>query len=327
MNMRTLQVGMAVIFAAWLIAFFSPLPSAKSSNGLFIHDQGLNFIWLLPEGWFQVQPLTGARYALNLRNDKSVSLVLDTWEEHQDDGHSLTEKLKSNPSFMFDGGIKPRFPTSRFLGSSVATLNSRPAIWTECVFPTSLGNQVVNRFCCQVVTIHNHTAYNFVLECPFEQRERAPGMMRAALAKFVVLEGTRLTYTSPSGRGYEVEAPTTPTKETLDGIAQDVEDYENSIGQHFIAAVINSFIQGMVLPFAEVPETVAEFLHSPDWSARALLAGTEFNFPVSPDLRRSIAVRTARFVPGVIYVALIFLLIYRNRNKAKMGRGALQAKI
>jgi hypothetical protein len=330
--MRTLQIGLAVIFVAWLIASYVPLPSAKRSNGLFIHDKGLNFMWLLPEGWFQVEPLTGADYALNLRNDKSVSLVLDTWEESHDDAHSLTEKLRDNPSFLFDGGIKPRFPVSRFLGSSVATVNSRPAIQSECEFVTLLGNQRVNWFGGQVVTIHDNTAYNFVLECPVEKRERATRLMKEALARFILVKNGSLTYVSPSTSKYKIQVPasTVMNKVFLDEIMAWVSEHENAIDQHMISAVLNSFIQGMVLPFAEVPEKVGRFLHSPervwDCGARELLVGTEFNFPVSTDLRRSIAVRTARYVPSVTYVALIFLLIYRKRNKAKVDQGAPKAK-
>ncbi len=105
--------------------------------------------------------MTGADYAFNFRAAKTETLVLDTWQENRDDAKSLTEKLKTNPSLLFDQGVKPRFPVSRFLGAKFTTVNSRPAIQTECEFVTSIGPQVLNWFCCQVVAIHNNMAYNF----------------------------------------------------------------------------------------------------------------------------------------------------------------------
>lgn len=325
MHMRTLQIGLTIIFIALLIAIFKPLPRESVATRLFIHDKNLNFMWLLPNGWLQVEPLTGADYALNFRNDKAVSLVLDTWEESHNDAHSLTEKLRANPSFLFEGAIKPRFPDSRFLGSSVEDVNSHPAIQSSFEFTTFLENQRIVWFGCQVVTIHNNMAYNFVVECPWEKRDYVWGLMREAVHKFLFLEGDHFTYTGFFGRSYEGDVPTKPTKESLGEIDQILDAYFISRGQDMIPALLNSFIQGIVLPFAEVPEAVADYLDSPhqiwDWGGRELLTGTEFNFPVSGEHQRSVTVRTAKYVPSVTYVALIFLLIYTKRKKAKSDQG------
>ena len=176
-----------------------------------------------------------------------------------------------------------------------------------------------------MVTIHNNKAYNFALECPMEKRERATLLMKKALEKFIFLESGSdelFTYVSPTGRKYGIEmsAGLVPSKEFLEEVMGRASDHENSFSDDIIPAVINSFIQGMVLPLSEGPEAVLKFLHSSlgwDRVFGGLLEATESNFPISPNLKKSDAVRTARYVPSVIYAALLFRLIYRKRKKAK----------
>ncbi len=334
MTMRRFLIGLTVIFAAWLLSLLSPLPKAKSSDGLFIHDKSLNFMWLLPEGWLLVKPLTGARYAFNLRNEKSCSLVLDTWEETQDDANSLTEKHRSNPRFLFDAGIKPKFPASSFLRSTIASLNTQPAIQTECELVTPLGNQFVKWFCCQLVTIHNNTAYNFVLECPMEKREAAPLLLKKALEQFILLDSQAeelFTYVSPSGLKYGIGTPAglVPSKAFLEEVMARTRDHEDSFSDDIIPAVINSLIQGIVLPFYEYPKMVTDFLHMPrswDFGTKGLLETAAFNFPISTQFHRSAAVHTARYVPSAIYAALLFRLVYRKRKMAKKGQSTQKSE-
>jgi len=324
MTMRKLLIGLAVIFVAWLFTFLSPLPKAASTKGLFIHDKKLNFIWLLPQGWYQAQILTGSDYAFKLRNEELFSLVLDSWEDHRDDANSLTEKHRANPRFLFDAGVKPRFPASSFLRSSIASINTQPAIQTECELVTPLGNQFVKWYCCQLVTIHNNTAYNFVLECPMEKRESAPLLLKKALETFIFLESGKneFKYVSSLGLKYNIETPAglVHCKEFLEEVMESVSNQECAFPQHIISAVLNSCIQGLVLPFYEGPKMVFDFLRSPrswDWGTKGLLEAAVFNFPISPELQSRDAVRTARFVPSVIYAALLLRLIYRKRKKSK----------
>ena len=145
--------------------------------------------------------------------------------------------------------------------------------------------------------------------------------MKEALEQFVFLNGDYFIYKHPSGAKYEVKMSAGPQKEAFARTIQDVRDQVYSFDQHIIAAVINSFIQGMVLPLKEVPKEIGRFLDSPsriwDCSDNQLIVGTGYNFPVSTGLQNDLIVRTARYVPGVSYVALIFVLIYRKRSVGK----------
>lgn len=324
MKIHLPQISLLVIFAALLIAYVTPLPIPRTSNGLkiwdglFIHDK--SFMWLLPPlAWHESVSTTGAEYALS--SGKGVSLVLDTWDETRDDVNSMTGKFKANPSLLYDQGVKPRFPDSRFLGSTLTTLNSQPAIQSECEFVNSWESLKIRWFCRQVLTIYDNKAYNFILECPINEREFGSQRMKEALEQFVFLNGDYFIYKHPSGAKYEVKMSAGPQKEAFARTIQDVRDQVYSFDQHIIAAVINSFIQGMVLPLKEVPKEIGRFLDSPsriwDWSDNQLIVGTGYNFPVSTGLQNDLIVRTARYVPGVSYVALIFVLIYRKRSVGK----------
>lgn len=322
MKAQGLRIGLAIICIGWILSpyFISmPIYSKISANNVFVHDKESKFLWMLPDEWVQVQSLTSAQYAFNHKKIKNVSLVLHVWKEDRETNESMVTNFRNNPRLIFDSGIIPRFPNSKFLSSSVESINLNESIHTDFELITPFRDDFIKWYACQEMTIKDGISYNFVIECPPDTGYQPDILLRQALKYFIFSNDKKFTYVSGISEKYQIEYAENGGFSTLEDFKMLVDEviaYEQSAPQDFVPAIINSFLQGMVSPFSELPSALFRYLDSPLRIKLFddLLEKVKDNFYTQPIMERNFSVRLARFAPTAIYAALLLMFFYRKKK-------------
>lgn len=124
------------------------------------------FSWPLPAIWEKTKPLTSAQYAVIMKGSKGAyncSILVSPKRFSVDD---LIKEQKTNPRVYFDNAVLPRFPESKFIGSSLSKLGSQNALLTEYVYTSKNLELEFTFHAFTLVTIWKDNFYIMTFECP-----------------------------------------------------------------------------------------------------------------------------------------------------------------
>ncbi len=161
----------------------SALPSQSYAELLFLKSDEFKFTWPVPSQWEETQSLTKGQYALKLKGDKLMTLVLSISPEDKMTLPVMLNLHSRNPQWLF-GGIKARFPESAFIGSAVVKIGSHDAVQTQMEYTVKNLDSSITIYACHHTTIWRGLMFSLCFECLPENRVEGLKQLQAALAAF-----------------------------------------------------------------------------------------------------------------------------------------------
>jgi hypothetical protein len=185
LNPKIAGLNIALFKALGFLSLFLLLTFPSQSHGelLFLKSDEFKFSWPLPSEWEETQSLTKGQYALKLKGDKLMTLVLFISTEDKMTLPVMLNLHSQNPQWLF-GGIKARFPESTFISSAVVKIGSHDAVQTQMEYTVKNLDSSITIYACHHTTIWRGLMFSLCFECLPENRVEGLKHLQAALVGF-----------------------------------------------------------------------------------------------------------------------------------------------
>ncbi len=124
-----------------------------------------SFSWPLPASWERTTPRTAAQYATQIKGSRGAYNCSLLVSPKKFTIEQLIKDQKTNPRVYFDNAVLPRFPTSKFVGSSITKFGSQDALLTEYIYTAQNVGTTASFFGATLVTVWKDHFYIMTFEC------------------------------------------------------------------------------------------------------------------------------------------------------------------